>query len=64
LKSTDYLYGEEVPQGIPQEVIQDRIHKLDLNLTKLLKVDFLNRDEMRVNAILKAKTFWENINRR
>jgi hypothetical protein len=62
LQTNEYLYGNETPLNIPPEVIQDRIYKLDKNLTELLKVDTLERDTSRINAVVRAKAFWEKIN--
>lgn len=62
MKTNSYLYGEEKPLEIPGEVIQDRLDKLETMLSKLLEVNLLQRDDARINTILKAINFWATIN--
>ena len=59
----EYLYGTdvEVPE-IPQEIIVRRIELLKEHLGELLEHSFYTRDNKRVNAVLKAIKFWEDIN--
>lgn len=56
---TEYLYGVDViVPDIPKNVIDERVVLLNSNLTKLLSVGYLKRDQVRVNAVLKAINFW------
>ncbi len=63
MRTNEYLYGAdvEVPE-IPAEITVRRVEALNDNLTELLKVHYFVRDNARVDAILKAIEFWENIN--
>ena len=62
MTKTEYLYGtEEVPM-IPEEIIEKRISILNKNLEKLLKVSYMEREQERVNKILKAINFWKELN--
>ena len=62
LKSNMYLYGvDEVPE-IPQTVVVQRLVLLQGELKKLLDVHWLKRDATRCNAVLKAISFWQQIN--
>ena len=58
-----YLYGEGVKTPeIPKEVITGRLKPLNDHLKELLAIHFMDRDNSRVTAVLKAIEFWENIN--
>jgi len=58
----EYLYDtNEVPQ-IPTDIVNARLDLLKANLEKLLYHSYYTRDNVRVNAVLKAIHFWENIN--
>ena len=60
-KLTDeFLYGKgvEVPHIDPLVIVR-RIELLNENLEELMEVQYLARDWSRVNAIIKAKTFWD-----
>jgi len=65
LKSNSYLYGDdtEVPE-IPAEVIMRRVELLDEHLFELLKVSYKTRDNARVRAVIKARTFWTSLNKK
>jgi hypothetical protein len=56
---TEYLYGKYTPPEIPKDIIEQRIKCLDKHINDLISVDFWNRDAARLNAALKAKSFWE-----
>jgi len=59
----EYLYGSDVTlPEIPEDVIMIRLKTLNNNLKDLLEYDYSVRDEKRISAILKAITFWVNIN--
>ncbi len=59
----EYLYGEDIEiPAIPQEIIMRRIEILKDHLTEQLEHSYYTRDNSRVSAILKAISFWENIN--
>ena len=61
--TNSYLYGEDVEvEDIPEELIVRRIELLRDNLAELMEVPYLGRDEVRVNAIIKAVSFWQSIN--
>ena len=58
-----YLYGtEEEVMEIPEEVIVRRVELLRANIDELLKVHYFERDNERINKVLKAIEFWTNIN--
>ena len=63
MKGNIYLYGEdtEVPI-IPAEITMRRVEMLKDNLAELLEHSYHTRDGVRVNSVLKAIKFWENIN--
>jgi len=44
-----------------KEVIEERIAMLDEHLKELLEVNYFIRDGARVNAVLKAKNYWNNM---
>jgi len=60
--SNAYLYGEdiEVPE-IPADIIARRLAALADNLEELLNHSYYDRDQARVNAVLKAIKFWNTI---
>lgn len=60
----EYLYGveAEVPE-VPSEVIVRRVELLKENLEELLDQSYHTRDGKRCNDIIKAISFWENINK-
>ncbi len=59
----EYLYGVGCkPMKIPDEVILDRVTKLQTLLEELLNHSYYIRDSMRIHRILKAIKLWENIN--
>ena len=63
--SSDYLYDVDVLPSelqIPKEVIDGRIKLLNEHLTKLLEIEYTQREFTRVNAIQRAIKFWEDIN--
>jgi len=62
-KSNEYLYGEdiEVPE-IPQEIVVRRIELLNEHLEEILAEPYFSREAFRCNAVIKALSFWENIN--
>jgi len=62
-KSNSYLYGSEaVLTPIPTHIITERISLLKQHLKSLLDVHYTKRDSMRINHVIKAIDFWENIN--
>jgi ribosomal protein L29 len=61
MSKTEYLYGTENIEHIPDEFIEYRIQKLNEHLKKLLNVHYLKRDIGRVNKVIKAIEFWKNI---
>ena len=63
MQSNEYLYGvdAEVPE-IPEEVIVRRLEALNDNLSELMEVPYLGRDDMRVRKVQEAIKFWEEIN--
>ncbi len=58
-----YLYGEDAEiEPIPNELLVRRLEALNDNLRELLTKHYFDREEMRINAVIKAIDFWENIN--
>ncbi len=62
MKKQEYLYGDVEVCTIPEDVIMRRVEALKDHLDELLKIDYSARDFNRVNNIVKAISFWENIN--
>jgi len=61
MHSNIYLYNSnEVPE-IPAEVIMRRLELLKDNLEELLDHTYFDRDYERVNAVLKAISFYEKL---
>ena len=61
MHSNIYLYNSnEVPE-IPAEVIMRRLELLKDNLEELLDHTYFARDYERVNAVLKAIKFYEEL---
>ena len=60
--SNAYLYGEgiEIPE-IPADIIARRLAALADNLEELLNHSYYDRDQARVNDVLKAIKFWETV---
>ena len=64
MKTNSYLYGDnEVPEIDPL-VIARRVSLLDDMIDELNDVHYMVRDDVRINAILRAKSFWLNINKK
>ena len=62
MKTNNYLYGiEDIPE-VPEYVIMRRVEILRDNLQVILDESFQTRDGNRANAIIKAISFWSNIN--
>lgn len=60
----EYLYGKDVKvPKVPQSLINKRVELLNKNLGELLDVSWRVRDASRVNRIVKAISFWQNINK-
>jgi len=57
----NYLYNTTNVPTIPEEVINTRIELLNANLTKLLAEPWQTRNAKRVSAVLKAISFWRNL---
>ena len=62
MKDNIYLYDTDDVPEIPNEIIVRRLELLKDNLAELLDHSYHTRDTARVNALLKAIKFWENIN--
>ena len=64
MKTNEYLYGDgvEVPE-IPAEIKMRRIELLNEKLDELLEIPHHKRNGIRVNAIIRAIEFWENIDK-
>ena len=61
-KNNCWLYGEDVKvPTIPEEVADKRIELLHEHLERLLEVGYTDRDNMRINEIIKAKKFWNQL---
>jgi hypothetical protein len=63
LTQEEYLYGVgvDVP-SIPEAIILKRIELLDKHIGSIFEVPFMERDNERLNAVIKAKNFWLKIN--
>lgn len=62
MNKQEYLYGKDVSvPKIPEEVANERLRLLDKNLHDLLDVGYLKRDNLRVNAVMKAMKFWKGL---
>jgi len=61
-KSNKYLYGEATPMPVNQEVIDDRVAKLQYELTQELNRSYKVRDFSRVKDLQSAINFWLKIN--
>jgi len=65
MKTNEYLYGSEVEvQEIPNDIVMRRLELLKEHLEQLLNHSYYTRDEERVRAVLKAISFWEDINKK
>ncbi len=62
--SNEYLYGEdaEVPL-LDSEVIMRRIELLKEHRCELYELHYTERDETRIRAVVKAISYWENMQR-
>ncbi len=56
------LYGTDDVPSIPRSILKERIELLDIKLSELLSVGIYQRDNKMINAVLKAKKFWQDIN--
>lgn len=61
LSKTEYLYGTKDIENIPEEFINYRISLLNKHLAELFKEHYMIRDTERINKIVKAIKFWQNI---
>ena len=61
MRTNEYLFDTEHIIRVPKEVCDIRIKFLNWNLTRLLAVHYLGRDAVRINAVIKAISFWENL---
>lgn len=64
LNKQEYLYGQNIIVPlVPIEVANERIRLLNKNLNQLLEVNYRERDNIRVNAVMKAIDFWKDLSR-
>ena len=63
MKSTEFLYGDETPPDIPEDIIMRRVEILKEHRDSLLEVDPMERETYRINSISKALNFWSSINK-
>lgn len=63
MKTNKYLYGKVKVPKVPEKVVNKRIKLLNKNLTKVLNVHFMKRDDKRLNDIVEDIDFWQNINK-
>jgi len=62
LSQDEYLYGVDSElEPIPAEIICRRVELLDEVIEVLHEQHYLIRDSARLNACLKAKTFWQSL---
>ena len=57
-----WLYGTEDVPSIPEDVVAERLELLQHQLFLLNNEDYNLRDLEKRNAVIKAISFWENIN--
>jgi len=63
VQKNKYLYGDvDVPE-IDSLVVARRIELLDDHLTEVMNVPPLERNQNQAHAIIKAISFWQNINK-
>ena len=62
MHNNEYLYGKdvEIPQ-LDTNVIMRRIELLSNNLSELLEHSYYTRDTRRVDAVLKAMKYWQDM---
>ena len=62
LSQDEYLYGVDSElEPIPAEIICRRVELLDEVIEELQEQHYLVRNSGRLNACLKAKTFWQSL---
>lgn len=60
-RDNQYLYGtDEVPE-IPKCILERRLELIELNLTKVLDVPMSERDNEKMNYLIKAREFWQEM---
>lgn len=61
-KSNEWLYGKDVEvKPIPEDVANERIEQLRSHLDVLLETAYTDRDNLRVNDVMKAIKYWEKL---
>jgi len=66
VSKVEYLYGKSnilKIDKVPEKLIKQRIKILNEHLSEMLDVHYTKRDTNRINAVLKAISFWKNINK-
>jgi len=64
LKTTNYLFGDDIDIHIimlQKDIAAYKINKAKKLLTELQTIDLANRDDKRINDVLKAINFWTQI---
>ena len=60
--SNEYIYGEGVAVlPIPQEVIDDRLAKIEIQIYELQSLHYSERNMERKKILLEARDFWSLI---
>ena len=63
VKTTEFLYGDETPPDIPEDIIMRRIEILKEHQDILLAVDPMERETYRLHSVSKAISYWSSINK-
>jgi len=59
-EKTTFLYGSHIPTPLNNHIIDERVENLHKNLSELLEVNLMLRDEFRITKVLEAIKFWED----
>ena len=61
-RKNEWLYGEGVEvKPIPEDVANERIEQLRLHLDVLLETAYTDRDNLRINDVMKAIKYWQKL---
>jgi hypothetical protein len=61
-KTNSWLYGEGVDvRPIPEEIANQRIKLLQEHLEVLVETAYTDRDNIRVNDVIKAIKYWQKL---
>jgi hypothetical protein len=61
-KTNSWLYGEGIDvEPIPEEIANQRIKLLQEHLEVLVETEYTDRDNIRVNDVIKAIKYWKKL---